>query len=211
MISKKSVNKSRICSDKQPTAGLLIPIAAPSGTGKTTVCHALLAHDERFVFSVSCTTRPARSGEVDGRDYHFISRSEFETGIRENRLAEWQEVFGHYYGTLRSALDATLRDGRWLLLDIDAKGALNLKRQYTSQTLTIFLQPPSPQELLRRLAIRGTETDASLTIRQARIPEELQLAAGFDHIIINDELEQTVQTIYHLVKENQAHVASDQF
>jgi len=181
--------------------GLLVPIAAPSGTGKTTVCRQLLRQDEQFVFSVSATTRKPRKMERDGIDYHFLSRTQFEDYIRQQKLAEYEQVFKSYYGTLRSTLDNALETGEILLLDIDVKGALAIKRLYPEQTLSIFLLPPSQDELLRRLRGRGTDDKQSIAIRSARIPDEVKLGEQFDLQIVNDQLDHTVNTIKKTIKE----------
>lgn len=183
------------------TRGLLLPVAAPSGTGKTTVCRELLKRNDRMDFSVSGTTRSPRKMERDGVDYHFISRETFEKYIQEGRFAEWENVFDHYYGTLKSALEEALREGRILLLDIDVKGALNIKRLYPQNTITIFLLPPNEQELRQRLKGRGTDDVASIARRKARIPAELRLAEQFDHQIVNDRLDDTINHIEKLIEE----------
>lgn len=182
--------------------GLLLPIAAPSGTGKTTICRRLLAADRRFVFSVSVTTRPPRQTERDGVDYYFVSRSEFEQYIRAGKLAEYEEVFGNYYGTLRSTIDSAIAAGNILLLDIDVKGALAIKHGYPDQTVAIFLRPPSQSELLRRLKCRGTDDEQSIARRKARIPDELRLGEQFDYQIVNDQLDHTVANILKIVEEH---------
>ena len=168
--------------------GLLVAIAAPSGTGKTTVCHELMKRDNRFVFSVSCTTRPPRPNERDGVDYHFISREQFQKNIREGKMAEWQEIFGNYYGTLKETIEKDLRDGKILLLDLDVKGTLNLKKNYPDQLISILLLTPSDTELDRRLQKRGVDDPSSIAIRKARIPDELELSEQFDFQIVNDNL-----------------------
>ncbi|RLA89739.1 MAG: guanylate kinase [Deltaproteobacteria bacterium] len=182
-------------------SGLLLPIAAPSGTGKTTVCRELLAREPRCRFSISATTRPPRPNERDGVDYHFLSRSQFEKYIREQRLAEYEEVFGNYYGTLQSSLEEALQENLILLLDIDVKGALTIKRLYPDWTCSIFLLPPNRQELLRRLRGRGTDDPATIELRNARIPEELKHSEQFDYQIVNDKLDDTVNRILTIIKE----------
>lgn len=182
--------------------GLLLSIAAPSGTGKTTVCHELLKLNDRFVFSVSCTTRSARPNEQDGVDYHFISRRQFQANIREGKMAEWQEVFGNYYGTLKSSVDEALTNGKILLLDIEVKGTLNLKKLYPKDTVSIFLLPPSGAELDRRLQKRGTDDSQSIALRKARIPHELELSQQFDYQIVNDKLEHTIKQIRQIIEEH---------
>ena len=142
--------------------GLLLPIAAPSGTGKTTVCRKLLDYSDSFVFSVSCTTRPPRPDEKDGVDYHFISKERFKEYVKNDMLVEWEDVFNDYYGTLKSAVEKALESGKILLLDIDVKGALNIKNLYPGKAVSIFLQPPNYEELKRRLHFRGTEDKKSI-------------------------------------------------
>ncbi|MBL7066905.1 MAG: guanylate kinase [Candidatus Marinimicrobia bacterium] len=181
--------------------GLLLPIAAPSGTGKTTVCRQLMKTDDCFVFSVSATTRTPRESEQNGMDYYFLSRDTFEQYIRDNKLAEWEEVFGNYYGTLRSVLQAALDQGKILLLDIDVKGAMQIKKHYPDETISIFLLPPNKAELLRRLKGRGTDDNKSITIRNARIPDELKLGEQFDYQIVNDQLDKTLNEIRNIIKE----------
>jgi guanylate kinase len=124
-----------------------LAFAAPSGTGKTTVCHELLKLSDRFIFSVSCTTRQPRPSERDGIDYHFITREQFLANIRDGKMAEWQEVFGNYYGTLKSTVDEALTAGKILLLDIEVKGTLNLQKMYRDNLISIFLLRPAKQNL----------------------------------------------------------------
>jgi len=181
--------------------GLLLPIAAPSGTGKTTVCRRLLEQREDFVFSVSATTRRPRKMEQEGVDYYFLSRTQFEDYIRQGKLAEYEQVFDNYYGTLRSSLDTALAAGKILLLDIDVKGALAIKKLYPGQTISIFLLPPNQVELLRRLKGRGTDDEASIALRNARIPAEIKLGEQFDRQIVNDQLDDTVTAIMTIIKE----------
>ncbi|MFA4838083.1 MAG: guanylate kinase [Candidatus Neomarinimicrobiota bacterium] len=179
--------------------GLLLAIAGPSGIGKTTICHQLLKSDGRYIFSVSCTTRACRENETDGVDYHFVTREEFQRLICEGKLAEWQEVFGNFYGTLRSMIQKTLDHGNILLLDIEVKGTLNIKAMYPNDTITVFLLPPSDAELKHRLKSRGTECEKSIKIRSARVEEELELGKKFDYQVTNDDLYETVSKIKKIV------------
>ncbi len=181
--------------------GLLLAIAAPSGTGKTTVCHELLKQGERYMFSVSCTTRPPRPGERDGIDYYFISREQFQANIREGKMAEWQKVFGNYYGTLKAPIEEALAAGKILLLDIEVKGTLNLQKRYRDNLISIFLLPPSKEELDRRLQKRGTDDSRSIALRNARIPDEMELSQQFDFQIVNDRLETTIAKIINIIEE----------
>jgi len=178
-----------------------VPIAAPSGTGKTTVCRALLERHPDYAFSVSLTTREPRRNERDGVDYHFVSKQNFEENVRLQELAEWEQVFDNYYGTLKSALQAALAADQVMLFDIDVKGAGRIKNLYPEDTITIFLLPPNEEELNRRLRLRGTETRESISIRQARIPDELKLGENFDYHIVNDKLDETVNQINKIIEE----------
>lgn len=180
--------------------GLLVPISGPSGVGKTTVCHELHQLVDRYIFSISCTTRASRANERDGVDYYFASKEEFEQYIREGLLAEWQEVFGNYYGTLKSTIREALNIGKILLLDIDVQGALNMKKLFPDETVSIFLLPPEGKELIRRLESRGTECKQSLAIRTARMDNELKLSEQFDHCVVNDKLDETIKTISNIIE-----------
>jgi guanylate kinase len=182
--------------------GILLPIAAPSGTGKTTVCRELVKRVEECAFSISCTTRPPRHNEMDGKDYYFLDYETFERYIKENKFIECERHFDNYYGTLKSTLAKAVESGQILLLDIDVNGALNIKKQFPDDTIAIFLKPPSVEELIRRLKNRGTESEESLRIRKARIPEEMEKAKDFDYVIINDNLQTAVQKILNIIKEN---------
>ncbi|RKY49124.1 MAG: guanylate kinase [Candidatus Neomarinimicrobiota bacterium] len=182
--------------------GLLVVISAPSGTGKTTVCKKLREVDRsRFKFSVSCTTRSPRPGEKNGVDYYFVSREEFKKKIKNGELVEWEEVFGNYYGTLRSVLEEAIEKGDILLLDIDVKGGMNIKRLFPENTVTIFLLPPSEEELNRRLVTRGVDDEQSIRRRKKRIGEEMKLGEHFEYKIVNDKLDETVEKILKIIEE----------
>lgn len=170
--------------------GKLIILAAPSGGGKSTLAKRLFSDFESLKFSVSATTRKPREGEVDGEHYNFLSKDEFLKKINENDFLEWEEFYGGtYYGTLRSDVDKKLKTGYFVLLDIDVKGAVNVKHMYSKNCLSLFIQPPSIEILKQRLEARGTENNDSLALRLARANEELEYADQFDLVIINDELE----------------------
>lgn len=181
--------------------GILLPIAAPSGTGKTTVCRELLKSIGNCEFSVSCTTRSPRPGEMDGVDYNFLGHNTFERYIDNGKFVEYEKVFENYYGTLKSIVDKAIKNKKLLLLDIDVKGALAIKKQYPYYTISVFLQPPSVDELILRLTNRGTENQRSIAIRKARIPEEMKQAKLFDYEIINDNLQKAVNKILDIIKE----------
>ena len=181
--------------------GVLLPIAAPSGTGKTTVCRQLIERIDNCQFSVSCTTRKSRDYEVEGKDYYFLDHDAFQKYINENKFVEWNAHFDNYYGTLKSTLEEAIENKKVLLLDIDVNGAINIKKQFPEDTKSIFLKPPSIEELLRRLTDRGTENDESIKVRKARIPEEMEQAKHFDYEVINDNLEHAVDQVINIIKE----------
>ena len=159
-------------------------LSSPSGAGKSTIAKALLSARESLAYSISATTRPPRPGEVDGRDYHFVSAEEFERRVRAGDFVEWARYSGHLYGTLKSEIDAILASGRHAVLDIEIEGARNVRRLYPDAVL-VFVAPPSAQELLRRLGGTDGTRAASLVPRLRRAVEELQEAAKYDYVVIN--------------------------
>lgn len=181
----------------------IIIIAAPSGAGKTSVTrHLLKSLPDQLAFSVSCATRSPRNNEKDKVDYYFISVEEFENRIKANEFVEWEMVYkGKYYGTLKSELRRIWESGRAPLLDVDVKGGINVQQQYPRQSLSLFIEPPSIDELERRLRARGTETPESLRARIDKASYELEFKSQFDRIIVNDVLEQTCQEAEAIVRE----------
>ena len=165
--------------------GLLIVVSGPAGSGKGTVNQRLLETGD-FVFSVSATTRAPRPGEVDGVNYHYIAREEFEARIARGELLEHTQYCGNYYGTLRSETDAVLASAKNLLLEIEVEGAMNIKRQYPEAVL-IMLLPPSYKVLEARLRGRGTETEEVIRKRMARAREELEYLPRYDYVVYNQE------------------------
>jgi guanylate kinase len=180
------------------TRGRLIVISAPSGAGKTSIARSILERTTGFRFSVSATTRPKRETETDGIDYFFLTREEFLHRVQGGAFAEWEEIYGNYYGTLRSEIDRALATGERILFDIDVKGGLSIKRLYP-EALLIFVEPPSIEVLYERLRHRGTESEATLKQRMERVPMELALGAGFDHRIVNDVLERAIAEVQGIV------------
>ncbi|MEN3027127.1 MAG: guanylate kinase [Chlorobiota bacterium] len=177
----------------------LIVISAPSGAGKTTVARYLLSRFPQLRFSVSATTRPRRTGEVHGRDYFFLSPEEFQAAARAGELVEYEEIFGHLYGTPRRQIEEALRKGEFVLFDVDVKGALSLRRAYPEETFLLYVAPPSIEELERRLRQRGTETEEQIQRRLQRASLELSYQAQFDLVICNDRLEETLQRAEQVV------------
>lgn len=168
--------------------GLIIVISGPSGVGKGTVIARLMSTCERLAFSVSATTRASRPGEIDGESYRFISREQFEALIRENKMLEYTVYNGNYYGTPASSVEDVVNSGKSVILDIEVEGAFNIKRLYP-EAITIFLLPPSEEELLNRLRGRNTETEQQIKSRMARAREELALASKYDYAVVSGEIE----------------------
>lgn len=178
----------------------LIIITAPSGAGKTTIVKHLLGHFPQLAFSVSATTRARRDYELDGRDYYFITPEEFRERIANDEFAEWQEVYtNQFYGTLKKELERLWSQGHDIVFDIDVKGALNLKQAYPDRSLAIFIQPPSHEILVERLKRRRTESEESLKKRIAKVDEELSYANKFDLAIVNDVLDNALETAENAV------------
>ncbi len=180
--------------------GKLIVISAPSGAGKTTIARAIMQANPSLAFSVSATTRPMRQGETAGRDYFFLSREEFQRRVTASEFAEWEELYGNFYGTLKSEIDRALGDGRHLLFDVDVKGGLSIKRLYPG-ALLLFIAPPGIDILRERLSRRGTENEETLARRMARVAMEMELGKQFDHQIINDDLPRAVAEAHTLVEQ----------
>lgn len=156
--------------------GILLVVSAPSGGGKTTLVKSAMASDPALQLSVSCTTRQPREGEVDGVDYRFVSQATFRDFLAEGEFVESAEVFDHAYATPRSPLDVAIAEGRDILLDVDIQGARSLKRAYPKDAVGIFVMPPSAAALESRLRARGTDDDAQIARRLARVREEITAA-----------------------------------
>jgi len=168
----------------------ILIITAPSGAGKTSITHFLMQEFSELAFSVSATTRSPRQNEKDGADYYFISADDFKTKIKQKEFAEWEMVYeGKYYGTLKSELKRIWDLNKVPVLDIDVKGALHVQQQYPENTLSIFIQPPSVDELKNRLLSRGTETEESLNARVNKAAYEIGFKEHFNKVIVNDILE----------------------
>lgn len=180
----------------------IIIIAAPSGAGKTSVTrHLLRTLPGQLAFSISCATRQPRNNEQHGVDYYFITADEFKDRINNNEFVEWEMVYaGKYYGTLKSELCRIWDMQKAPLLDVDVKGGINVQSQYPKQSLSLFIEPPSIQELERRLKARGTETPESLKARISKASYEMTFKDRFDHIIINDQLERACKEAEMIVR-----------
>lgn len=169
--------------------GKFIIFSAPSGAGKTTIVKHLLQKGLPLEFSISATSRAPRGTEVNGKDYFFLSADEFREKIANNAFIEWEEVYaGNYYGTLKSEMERIWKNSNHVLFDIDVKGGVNLKKKFPDNTLSIFVMPPSVEELERRLKNRSTDDAETIKKRVSKAVEELKYADQFDLIIVNDDL-----------------------
>ena len=178
----------------------ILIITAPSGAGKTSITRHLMQHFPQLAFSVSAATRQPRGTEKNGTDYYFISQEEFKHKIKDKEFAEWEMVYeGKYYGTLKSELERIWANNQIPVLDIDVKGALHVQQQYPINTLSIFIEPPSVDELKIRLEGRGTETIESLAARVNKAGYEISFKTHFDKVIVNDNLEKACTAATALV------------
>ena len=170
--------------------GKLIVISAPSGAGKTSIVHFLLAKTDTLSFSVSACSRARRDNETDGIDYHFLTVDEFQKEIKEDSFLEWEEVYkNQYYGTLKSEVERIWKEGKTVIFDVDVVGGINIKKQYQKECLSIFIMPPSLVVLEERLQKRGSESKESLQKRVAKSKEEIEKRKEFDQVILNDDFE----------------------
>ncbi|MBD0286481.1 MAG: guanylate kinase [Flavisolibacter sp.] len=186
--------------DDNPQYKIII-ITAPSGAGKTSITHYLLKkYPDKLAFSVSAATRNPRDDERNGVDYYFISGEAFNQKIQQNEFVEWEMVYeGKYYGTLKSELQRIWNEGKVPLLDIDVKGAIHVQQQFPQTSLSLFIEPPSIDELKRRLNSRGTESEESLLARVSKASYELSFKHSFHHVIVNTNLVQACREAEEVV------------
>jgi guanylate kinase len=182
--------------------GKCIIFSAPSGAGKTTIVRALIERIPELQFSVSACSRSPRANEVNGKDYHFLSVAEFKHRIHTNAFIEWEEVYtDHFYGTLKSEIERIWSLGKIVIFDVDVYGGVNLKNFFGDQALSIFVMPPSKEDLEIRLRHRSTETEDRIQTRLAKAEEELQLQEQFDVILVNDILPEAIEKAQRLVSD----------
>jgi guanylate kinase len=175
--------------------GLMLVLSSPSGAGKTTLSRKLLDKDRSVELSVSVTTRPMRSGEVDGRDYRFIDRARFDAMVRGGELLEWAEVFDHCYGTPREPVQAALSAGRDVLFDIDWQGTQQLREKVPTDLVSVFVLPPSVSELERRLQARALDPDDVIKRRMAKASDEMSHWAEYDYVVINRDIDKAFSEV----------------
>lgn len=180
----------------------LIIVSAPSGAGKTTLVKHLLDVNKEIEFSISCATRGPRENEVHGKDYYFISPEEFKQKIDNQEFAEWEEVYANnFYGTLRSEIQRIWAKGKAVIFDIDVVGGINLKKLFPNNSLSLFIMPPSVEELENRLRGRQTESEEKIQMRINKAEQELALADEFDVVLVNDDLEESKVKIVDIINQ----------
>lgn len=186
--------------------GLLIVVSGPAGVGKGTVVSLVRKRDVDVVFSVSATSRSPRPGEVDGVNYFFTTRERFQDMIRNDELLEWVEYCGNYYGTPRAYVESELRSGRIVLLEIDVEGANNIKRQYP-QCVSVFIMPPTLEELRSRITKRGTEPPEMIEKRLQRAENEMRYSSEYDYIIVNHTVEEAADRFLDIIRQKREQLA----
>ncbi|MCI3921526.1 guanylate kinase [Paenibacillus sp. TRM 82003] len=180
------------------TKGLLLVLSGPSGVGKGTLCNRLRVLSPELVYSVSATTRKPREGEVDGVNYFFKTREQFQAMIEAGDLLEWAEYVGNYYGTPKSFVQDTIDQGKDIILEIDVQGAMKVKERFP-EAIFIFVLPPSLEELQSRITNRGTETESSIRSRMAAAADELKLMEHYDYAVVNDVLETACNRVQSII------------
>lgn len=181
--------------------GRIFVVAAPSGTGKTTIIKSVLKEVPELKFSVSATTRNKRESEIDGVDYFFLTEEQFVKKIHNNEFLEWEKCYDYYYGTLKTYVLDIINNGNSVLLEVDVNGALNIKKIYP-ETLLIFIEPPSLEELSTRLKNRKTETNKDFEKRIKRAEMELSMKNDFDYSVVNNKLDDAISVVTTIIKEN---------
>ncbi|NWH09059.1 MAG: guanylate kinase [Alphaproteobacteria bacterium] len=182
-----------------PRRGLMLVLSSPSGAGKTTLSRLLLESDQGITMSVSVTTRPKRPAEVDGRDYHFVTREDFERMVAKGEFLEHATVFGNSYGTLGAPVEAALRLGRDVLFDIDWQGTQQLRQKARNDVVAIFVLPPSRAELERRLHARAQDSEEVVRGRMAKANDEMSHWAEYDYIIINEDMDTALKRVVSIL------------
>ncbi len=201
-MSYKVIMNSDMASDcASPDKGKIIILSAPSGSGKSTIIQSIISDPElNLGFSISATSRAPRGAEQNGREYYFLTPDEFHSKAERGEFVEWEEVYaGTCYGTLVSEVERVTGSGRNLIMDVDVKGGVNIKKQFGDKALSLFIMPPSVEELNRRLRARATDSEEKITQRIGKAEYEMTFAPEFDHTVINDKLEEAVKHVRDLI------------
>ncbi|MBI1250322.1 MAG: guanylate kinase [Alphaproteobacteria bacterium] len=186
-------------SNEAARRGLMLVLSSPSGAGKSTLARMLIASEPGMELSISATTRPPRPGEIDGREYHFLSREQFEQQADRGDFLEWARVFDNYYGTPKAAVDAALAAGRDVLFDVDWQGARALRAAAPDDVVGVFILPPSIEELERRLRARAQDDATVIARRMARAADEIAHWAEYDYVLINRDIDHTFREIVAII------------
>ncbi|MDD5347010.1 MAG: guanylate kinase [Candidatus Omnitrophica bacterium] len=201
MSSKPQVADSARC----PARGTIFVLSGPSGSGKTTLARAVLADKSlgrSLVRSISFTTRPRRRGEREGKDYFFLTSDEFRRNLRGQKILEWTRYLGYYYGTARDFVDRTLQRSKGLILCLDLKGAQRIKSLYPKDSVTVFVMPPSLEELFRRIQGRRRETGAEIRKRIAVAKREIAACGSYDYCLVNSDLRRAITRLKTIIRQN---------
>ena len=185
-------------SERTPRRGVLLIVASPSGAGKTSLCRRLMADHKNLELSVSMTTRGIRPGEVDGRDYHFVSREEFDRLVAADAFLEWADVHGNCYGSPRAPVDRALAEGRDVLFDIDWQGARDVAEKCPEDAVRVFIMPPSLAELRRRLVTRSQDAEDVIERRVANAKGEIEHCDAFDYVLVNEDFDGSYSELAHI-------------
>lgn len=195
----KILNKSFNNSKDIERRGLMYVLSSPSGAGKTSIATKLISQDPHISMSISMTTRKPRPGEVDGKDYIFVSKDEFNQAIEDNQLLEWAEVFGNFYGTPREAVENKLKEGRDVLFDIDWQGTQQLHEKVGNDLVRLFILPPSVNVLEERLKRRGQDEDHIVQARMKEAANQISHWAEYDYVIINENLDESLSEVQNIL------------
>lgn len=179
--------------------GFMFVLSSPSGAGKTSLAKAVMAQDKEISMSISMTTRKPRPGEVDGKDYHFVSHEDFKNAIEQGTLYEWAEVFGNHYGTPKAPVEKELTEGRDVLFDIDWQGTQQLREKAGEDVVRVFILPPSVKALEQRLRTRGTDEEDVVRDRMKQAINQISHWAEYDYVIINENLEESLGELLHIL------------
>lgn len=195
-----SAKTRRTTGDSAAGGGKLVIVSGPSGVGKSTICHQVARRMDNVYLSVSATTRPKGPGEVEGRDYFFVTREQFEHGIAQGRFLEYAEVFGNLYGTPKDKVSRALSDGRTVILEIDVQGGKQVSRTYP-ESVSILLLPPDQRELVERLNKRARDSTRDRSGRLAKAAEEVASAGFYRYTVVNDDLEKAINRTMDIIRE----------